>query len=128
MIAVYVEASQSCNNLNFMLGDTTSSTRSWSIRITQLECGSNNLAPSGCTQYFYGSDTGTLKSFNFEGKNYHLANQRQTICIRREKSNCRICYSTIGATGFETDFAISGGKVTGVAQRIDTNTLIFSWW
>ena len=36
---------------------------------------------------------------------YHLANQNQVQCIRREKGQCRICYSTYD---FATDFQISG--------------------
>ena len=40
-----------------------------------------NLAPSGCTQYFFGSDEGTVKSFNFDG-NSHLAEQNQVVCVR----------------------------------------------
>ena len=48
---MYVDASEACNDLVFLLGDrafdTDLSTRSWSVRVTQLECGSNNLAPSG---------------------------------------------------------------------------------
>jgi hypothetical protein len=38
---------------------------------------------AGCLQYFYGVSSGIVNSFNFNGKpQYHLANQRQTICIR----------------------------------------------
>ena len=107
-ISVYVDASTACNDLTFLLGETASgttlATRSWNIRVTQYECNSGLLAPPGCTQYFYGSDTGSVQSYNFAG-DYHLANQRQNICIRRESSQCRICYST----STWTDFQISGG-------------------
>lgn len=105
---MYVDASTACNDLTFLLGETASgttlATRSWNIRVTQYECNSGLLAPPGCTQYFYGSDTGSVQSYNFAG-DYHLANQRQNICIRRESSQCRICYST----STWTDFQISGG-------------------
>ena len=83
-----MDASEACNDLVFLLGDrafdTDLSTRSWSVRVTQLECGSNNLAPSGmfikriiiishisinlltgCTQYFYGDSSGTVNSYNY---------------------------------------------------------------
>ncbi len=50
------------------------------MQVTQFACDFNNLAPSGCTQYFYGATTGTVKTFNF-GKE-HLANQNQNICVR----------------------------------------------
>ena len=51
------------------------------LQITQISCFDANKAPSGCTQYFYGSTTGTITSFNY-ANSVQLANQRQTICIR----------------------------------------------
>jgi len=105
---MYVDSSTACNDLNLLLGTsavgTTLATRSWSIRVTQLECTSDNLAPAGCTQYFFGDDSGTVKTYNYAGNNYHLANQNQVQCIRREKGNCKICYAAVALT----DFAISG--------------------
>lgn len=83
---------------------TTLATRSWSVRVTQLECGSSNLAPAGCTQYFYGNEAGTIKTYNYAG-GLHLANQQQVQCIRREKGNCKICYAAVALT----DFSVSGG-------------------
>ena len=41
----------------------------------------------------------------FIGDGYHLANQEQNICIRREKDYCEICFSTVK----NNDFGISGG-------------------
>ena len=105
---MYVDSSEACNDLNMLLGTTavgtTLATRSWSVRVTQLACGSKLLAPDGCTQYFYGSDSGLVKTYNYAGGN-HLANQNQVQCIRREKGNCKICYAAVA----ETDFAVSGG-------------------
>ena len=66
-ITVYVDSSTACNDLNFLLG-TSSTAKTWSIRITQLECTSDILAPSGCTQYFYGDDSGTVKTYNYAGQ------------------------------------------------------------
>ena len=45
-------------------------------------------APSGCTQYYLGSD-GVLKTFNFEGVQY-LAKQNYRICIRSERGACHL--------------------------------------
>ena len=109
LFLVYVDASDACNDLNFLLGDTaatgtTLASRSWSVRVTQYECGSQLLAPPGCTQYFYGDSTGSFQSYNYQG-NYHLANQNQNICMRRERGNCRICYSAPTVD----DFQVSGG-------------------
>ena len=55
--------------------------RKWSIKFSQYSCNFNNLAPVGCTQYFFGSLTNVVRSFNFDGK-LHLANQNQNICVR----------------------------------------------
>ena len=51
------------------------------IQITQYSCDYNNLAPEGCTQYFYGSTTGSVKTYNFDG-GQQLADQNQNICVR----------------------------------------------
>ena len=88
---MYVDASQACNMLSFQLAGTGK--RSWEIKVTQFNCNYNNLAPSGCTQYYFGSDMGTVQSFNYVG-GVHLAKQNQNICIRREQNMCRICYAT----------------------------------
>ena len=108
-VSVYVDVSGSqCNDLNMLLGASgvgnSITTRSWSIRITQYSCNYPNLAPEGCTEYFFGSDTGTITNYN-NGGGTHLNDQFQKSCIRREKGNCRICYTTV--TGY-SDFGISG--------------------
>ncbi len=51
------------------------------FQITQYSCDYNNLAPEGCTQYNWGSTTGTVKTYNFDS-GQHLANQNQNICTR----------------------------------------------
>lgn len=105
---MYVDASDACNELNFQLGSsatgtTLASNRRWSIKITQYDMSYSNLAPEGCTQYHFGdSTTGTIKSYNYDG-GQHLADQKQTICIRRERGKCRICYSASS-----DDFMLSG--------------------
>lgn len=49
---VYVDASNSCNQLAFQLASAaaTTITRSWSIKVTQYSCDYPNLAPNGCDQ------------------------------------------------------------------------------
>ena len=95
---VYFDASDECNYLDFQLGNvargiTSIATRSWSIKVSQYSCNYENLAPSGCTQYFYGPGaTNLVQSFNYPGSK-HLADQTQVICIRREANNCKICWT-----------------------------------
>ena len=51
------------------------------LKVTQYSCDYDNLAPQGCTQYFFGNVMDTVQTFNFDG-GQHLANQRQAICVR----------------------------------------------
>merc|ERR1712008_306103 len=78
------------------VGVTGLATRSWSIK---------------ATQYDSDATSGVVRSYNYVG-GYHLADQNQKICIRRERGNCRICWSTT----VKEDFAVSG-KTKGI---IDT--------
>jgi len=121
---VYFDASDSCNSLNFQLGNVASglnsiATRSWSIKITQYSCDYENLAPQGCDQYHFGSDgSNYVQTFNYQngqGSGKHLANQHQTICVRREAGNCRICWSAdavadVGVTGKTAGKAVTKGE------------------
>ena len=81
---MYVDSNANCNQLAFQLGNAANTqTRSWSIKVTQYSCDYPNLAPNGCDQYFFGSNTGAVRSFNYNaGNGYHLADQDQNICVR----------------------------------------------
>merc|ERR1712223_1552601 len=107
---MYVDLCEDCIDLTFQLGTSTLDP-TWNIRITQYEMNYENLAPFGCTQYFWKEDSdsdgkGVITSYNWNGGNgYHLADQNQNICIRREEDKTQICYSV---TNPLTDFSISG--------------------
>ena len=84
--------------------------------MTQYDCNYNNLAPSGCDQYYYGSSaTGVVKTFNYDSAP-HLANQHQQICVRRETGNCRICWTADAVT----DVSVSG-KSTKIHVKVTLN-------
>ena len=101
---MYVEVNNcDCNVLSMNIG-TAAGTRSWNIKITQYDCTFENLAPDGCNKYFFGAAAHLLQTYNFAG-NLHLANQRDKFCIRRERNNCQICYTTM----INTDFQVSNG-------------------
>jgi len=59
----------------------------WHLKITQVECGSDNTemsmleAPLGCLQYFP-ADSGTISSFNMDGMNRFSPSQNYHICFR----------------------------------------------
>ena len=70
--------------------------RSWMIRVTQYEDReeSSYIPPPGCLQYNYGTLLGTIANFNFkDSSSYHLSNQRYSICWRRERNMCSLCFS-----------------------------------
>ena len=99
--------------LTFSISENSLVTPMWSIRITQYARDFENKAPPGCLQYLFGSDTGVIRSFNWNGgAGRHLSNQNQLICIRREATRFRICYSQEGGAVLN-DFLISSGGAAG---------------
>lgn len=110
---MYVDAADACNMLTFSISENSLVTPMWSIRVTQYGRDFANKAPLGCLQYHFGSDTGQVRSFNWNGgAGRHLSSQNQLICIRREATKFRICYSQEGGTVLN-DFLISAGGAAG---------------
>ena len=68
---LYFDATTECHSLDFQFGNvangvTSLANRAWNIKITQYSCDFPNLAPSGCTQYFYGTEaTNHVRTFNW---------------------------------------------------------------
>eukprot|EP00095_Tigriopus_kingsejongensis_P007971 maker-scaffold135_size322082-snap-gene-2.13 protein:Tk07971 transcript:maker-scaffold135_size322082-snap-gene-2.13-mRNA-1 annotation:"hypothetical protein KGM_18655" len=97
-----IDASADCHKAAFTLGSSTTS-RSWDIKITQFSCKDNLAGSSGCLQYFTGV-SGTVSSFNFPttataipATATHLSEQNYNLCIRREAGYCSICYVPVFA-------------------------------
>uniref|UniRef100_T1JEW3 CUB domain-containing protein n=1 Tax=Strigamia maritima TaxID=126957 RepID=T1JEW3_STRMM len=67
--------------------------RKFEIKITQISCNSDLLAPPGCLQYHRG-ESGTITSFNYAGSSPlsegYPINQSYSICIRKERGFCSI--------------------------------------
>ncbi|XP_055550338.1 uncharacterized protein LOC129732920 [Wyeomyia smithii] len=63
--------------------------RLWEIKVTQIPF--SQRAPSGCMQYFTGTE-GVIQTFNFAENGRHLANQNYRACIRQEKGMCSVAY------------------------------------
>ena len=85
LISVYIDigpAEAATATIGFTF-QALAATRSWEIKVTQLECGSPMRPPDGCLQWHTGS-AGQLTTFNFAGNALHLANQDYNICIRQE--------------------------------------------
>ena len=75
-------------DLQFVTDLTTTFTRNWEIKVSQLPC-DTNLA--GCYQHYTGV-SGVITSFNFNNpdttRQVHLAGMDYTICVRRERGHC----------------------------------------
>jgi len=122
---MYVEADMDrCNRLNFYISDvvstltmtntrgvTSAASRSWDITVTQIECSHPLLPPPGCTEYFYGGGNYILESYNYgtAGTDFHLGQQHQRMCIRRERGKCLGCfYAAAGGLDIGGDTNVAG--------------------
>ena len=76
---MYVDASDSCNELDVFVNSNPN--LEWIVKVTQYKCDFINLAPSGCTQWFFGGMDGEVRTYNYAG-GLHLAQQNQNICVR----------------------------------------------
>lgn len=77
VILVYIELGEDPSataSLAFTFGTSTTISRYWDIRVTQIECWSPSKPyDPGCLQYFTGA-TGRIESFNFAQSTTSLRN------------------------------------------------------
>ena len=102
---------------------TTTSSRTWQMRIYQHECRSQVLAPNGCLQYYQGA-SGQIQSFNYKvdvqnDQPNHLANLNYAICIRMESGFCGIRYAQVDNFSFTLSLDASG--ITAATTLTSTN-------
>jgi len=82
-------------------------TRTWEIKVTQLECGNPMTPPDGCLQYHTGT-AGQLTTFNYAGNALHLAEQDYNICIRQEMGmSCTVYTVCTAIAGQGLPFSLS---------------------
>jgi len=120
---MYLPATSSCHSVTANIGATdTSTSRAWSIKVSQIECSNPLLPPSGCLQYNTGT-SGYFSSFGWTGSEdgatastvAHQNNQKYSVCFRREEGYCSMQYFT-PTTGFSvgaTDPTIAAQAVFG---------------
>jgi len=90
-------------------------TRSWEIKVTQLECGNPMTPPDGCLQWHTGS-AGQLTTFNYAGNALHLADQNYNICIRQEMGMSCTVYTVCAAiAGQGLPYSLSNQDPAGAA-------------
>jgi len=133
-----------CHKALFNIGGTTTTSRSWTIRVTQYACGDTDMSGwPGCLQY-YTATASNVQNFGFPptitavtSAVTHLSNQHYDICIRRASGYCYICYSpTIiaaitAAIGTPASAAISFGlSISSIAANpasMISNTCSQDW-
>ena len=54
---------------------------------------------------------------------FHLANQNQLVCVRREAGFCFICFSQVDNVNF-MDFGISAGKLIFIQIMLDLKAVV----
>jgi len=125
---MYVDASTLCNKLHFNIDTNTVATRSWNVKVTQLECTQDNTDHE-CLQFLTGL-SGTFASFNFDTSSttvtpsktmYQLNDQYYSVCFRRESGYCGLCFSPVvpGADATSptfSSFGISASKDADASQ------------
>ncbi|XP_077529133.1 uncharacterized protein LOC144141452 isoform X2 [Haemaphysalis longicornis] len=108
--------------------------RSWKIRVIQIPCGSQRLAPPGCLQY-HEDPTGRVSSFNYAsgapfggGSTGRLETgypnfQSYSICFRLAAGSCSLRLAKDGPFGVNAPPAQDGGDGGGrrkpVANRCE---------
>ncbi|TRY63236.1 hypothetical protein TCAL_11572 [Tigriopus californicus] len=98
--------------------------RSFSVKVTQIECNSLVRAPSGCLLSYIGV-SGQVTSFNFQPQNVRasrqLSEQDYRICIRPEENFCGIQYTACPDPAQVTNSGAPDGCLqyfTGVSGQI----------
>jgi len=131
---MYVGASEVCNKIVFNMELLKVFNRKWEIKVTQYDSTQDQrfVAPPGCLQWNYGS-LGTIQNFNFKDDNsYHLSSQRYSICWRRERGKCSLCFA-IGYFGMSnvpskvpststTSWTKLAGYTDSICCSVDTPT------
>merc|ERR1719291_172839 len=132
-----------CHKALFNIGGTTSTSRSWDIKITQYACGDTDKSGwPGCLQY-YTATASNIQNFGFPptitavtSKVTHLSNQHYDICIRRGSGYCYICYSpTIIVSGIaagtpiiaQISFGLSISSIAAMPASMVSNTCSQDW-
>merc|ERR1712038_116062 len=122
---MYVDAGSASTASTLTFTTVAGGTKSWRIKVSQIECSSATRAPNGCLQYFTGT-TNTVKSYNWDGSaacapGCQLANQDYNVCFRTEAGMCGINYTPTtvdaGSNAFDTAVKTVGDVANNNAQQ-----------
>jgi len=120
---IYVEMGPGTTDtaqLGFTFDSTqTTSTRSYEIKVSQIQCSNANRPPPGCLQYWT-TTVGRITTFNFfqtaAASQQHLGSQDVTACVRRNQGYCcvqyTVCEGVIGAFSLDSQVVGAASIVT----------------
>ncbi|KAH1002401.1 uncharacterized protein LOC109541859 [Dendroctonus ponderosae] len=96
---------------------SSSASRSWNIKVAQINCNCPWRAPSGCLQ-FYNQLSGTVRSFNYGSSSVlngtrQLAGMNYGVCVNMFPGYCSIEWS---ATSDLYGFSLTGNTFTAVGD------------
>jgi len=90
--------------INTNTANAAGGTKSWRIKVSQIECSSSVRAPNGCLQYYL-ENVNTISSFNWDGLSTRtgtaggtLASVDYRACIRQNKGMCTVEWSPATVT------------------------------
>ena len=95
---MYIDAADACTTLSFNIKENSLVKPKWSISVTQYTSDSNNKAPKGCLQYFFGTDKGIIMGLNWNSSSGNSIERNKRICIRREANGSNMEYHQAGGT------------------------------
>lgn len=104
--------STTATTLVFMTGASTAFSRTWRVKVSQIECSNLNRPPTDCVQYFTATSD-TASSYNYP--NEILETQNFSTCVRAAQGFCSIRWAEGSGTtdGFEIDhIALTDAETT----------------
>ncbi|XP_022650638.1 uncharacterized protein LOC111266043 [Varroa jacobsoni] len=112
---IYVDMGRQSGNpvvLSVVSTGAHSHERKWRIKVSYIPCGSLDIVPPGCLQYFR-SPSAIVRSFNYgaqlSGNVRYLSNLRYSICLRVEENFCSIKWETDDSDSFNFGRPYDGG-------------------
>jgi len=103
--------------------------RSFSIKVTQIECSSLMKASDGCLQFFTGV-SGVMHSFNYNNAaGLMISKTDYTVCVRTERNFCGIQYTACEDTvnSIAMSFSVTGSGAAGAAGSVVGDSCITDW-
>jgi len=109
---MYVDNGKKTSDVKAVMStDTATTSRSWNIKISQIECDNPNKPPSDCIQYF-DCGAGTIQSWNFNGGLMVAMLAQYSICFRPNTGACGVAFRVDDGTTTPNPFCLPSAAAT----------------